>query len=808
MSRFLIATLTLILADVAQAQTPTPTLAITDCCQCAIFGSPLCVAPPPTTTPGVFTCGDPANCSIVRGAVCGGAQQCLTPTLTPATPSATPTRTVTPTVTLTPTRTLTQTPTITQTRTPTANANDCCQCTIFGFPVCVAPPPTTTPGVFTCGDPANCSLVLGSVCDIDHQCASPTRTPTVTLTPTGFTPTRTPTTGPIQEGAGPTSTPISTAPTNTRTFTATPTPTPTISGMSCCQCSLFGQPLCVAPPPTTTPGVYVCGGGANCQVVGNAVCDPVTYMCVSPTPIETPLRCRIFTMTATPSPTATFADCSGKSFTTIRNLGPASMWRFSEQPPSTYTAGTSTPGTPTRTPTMIPAADSVDSNPGHYSFGVDFTGAGIDLNGANSVTTTVTYPAEQQQTVLMCFNGTTGTLASFAASINQSPTALLEVSNAGTVYWGITYGDGQQQLVPEQISGFDNPVVSDGIPHVVVASLGPDGQKTYVDGQLIGTRPYRVFKSPQSTWTWGWGSVTNWPAVSTFGYTGHIDGAAWWPTTQLTDAQVASISAFTPTITPTVTITPTPSQTRTITITRTITPTRTFTPGPSQTPTATVTGTPPTATPTPTPTNSPTRTPTDLPTFAPTFTPIPDLACPQGNVHIFVVFPHSCVNAMAQVGQLVVWGNPQNAVVGDNNPASIILFNQSQSVGLYCDYDVSSFPFNAQLIDVQLAVQGLTANNPWFESTNSVAGIRLVRMDGSIVGPPGPGPWELSQGSRLPQSFDPVEPQRVYYGGLWGTTWNLGTAPVGALFGVEGAINLATQGNVDSFLMTLSYCLP
>jgi hypothetical protein len=330
------------------------------------------------------------------------------------------------------------------------------------------------------------------------------------------------------------------------------------------------------------------------------------------------------------------------------------MWQFAETAVLTPTRGTPTPGTPTPT-VAVQAADLIDSNPGTYTGQYILTGEGVDLNGNGAVTTAVTYTAPQTMTVLVGARGTTGTFAAFGPPPywQNVSAALLHVSPAGTLWWGITYGSGQFSLVPPATPFFPDmgnvPVVSDGIEHLMVASLGPAGQKTYLDGRLIDTAPYHFFVAPTpGTWTFGNGNIAGWPNTTPAGYFGHIDCAAWWNGRQLSDADVAGLLR-TPTATTTATPTPSPSTTPTRTSTRTRTPTWTRTPTISPTPLPTgaccqcllgcaapafgtncgicsvvlnascniaedvncVTFTP---TPTRTPTNTPTRTPSNTPT--------------------------------------------------------------------------------------------------------------------------------------------------------------------------------------------------
>lgn len=768
-------------ASVTATATITPTFLPNDtCCQ---YDIPLCA--PPSGVTG--QCDAFPNGVVVLHAACINFIECM-----PFTPTPTPTITQTPTGTIpSPTPTV---PTSTPTQTPTQTAT-----------ATVTPTGTDT--------------------------ATATETPTVTLTPTG--PTETATITPTQ-----TVTPtVTETPTVTITATATQTsarPTPTITNTPipdrCCIVPLFSGNACVADiwgDCGAAEGAFGSAiptpidGGSCAGTFPNAFCATVTplesatptqtptvtatgtvtqtgtvtptfhIICASPTSTPTPIHCKTFT--PLPSATSTPNTCSGKDFDKILALGPTSLWRFNEFPLPTFTAGTVTPGTPTTTPTPITiAADSVDSNPGTYSTSVQLTGGGIDLDGSDMVTTNVFYPAEQEQSVLVCFYGTTGTLAAFAPSFNTAPSAVVEVSQGGTVWWGITYGAGQQSLVPPLVQSWEPPIVSDGIPHIVVGTLGPAGQKTYLDGKLLkGTAPYHVFISPQSTWTWGYGNIANWPGVSIQGYQGHLDGAAWWGNRQLSDAEVAFISELTPTPSPSVTITPT----------RTITPTvaGTIPPVPTRTPTFTET---PTVSPTPTASETPTGltpTPTETPTTAPTWTP-KALSCPSGSVMFLTRFADTC-NTVTYGGQTVDWSDPANATgAGDNQYASIVVGNNAQSTELHCFYNFNAFPPTGQVIDVSFTVRNTFGDATWFESGNANAAVRVVQSDGTL------SPVDASAHRSLPQL--PLS-DVTYDGGLWGLTWSQASvASVQSLFGVEGPDGPATLGRVDAVQARVAYCLP
>lgn len=585
--------------------------------------------------------------------------------------------------------------------------------------------------------------------------------------------------GPTPPTNTPTDTPTPTiTPTSTDTFTPTATPIPATK-------------RCVTRTPTPMTGIY--DVQIDLSTPRPTATEPSPTSAVTshtPTPSKTPSptlpkSCKTFTQppTITPTITPTPHDCSGFSFNGITALGPSSLWRFDE------------------TTTTAPAMDGIDSNPGTYVPPLTLA-AGVDVDGQGKVTTGVVYPPSQEQSLLVCFHGTTGTLASFAPP-GQNATALLEVSNGGTVYWGLTWGSGQQQIVPPAIPSWEPPTVADGKPHVVVATFGQNGQRTYLDGTLLqqGVGPYRVFTSAPGSWTWGYGNVGNWPAISTFGYSGHFDGVAWWQNRQLSDAEVFQITAPTPTITPTSTHTPTVTRTPTITPTRTKTPTGTGTQSP------TVTGTPPTETPTAmwTPTQTPTVTLT--PSFAPTITPIV-LSCPTGQTLVTTgeVNPVTCANGSFVIGN--AWADPSLAILVDNAFSAVSLFNAAQSAALYCTFPVFLPPDTAQIVDIQVHIRGLHADNLWFEGSSPIAGIRLVHGNGTLNGSLGPGPWELSRGARLPQE---LTDDWVYDGGLWGNAWDktdIAGPGFGAVFVVQGADALNTSGFVDAMLMSMSWCQP
>ncbi len=515
-----------------------------------------------------------------------------TPSLTPTGPTPTPFAIEEAVqyllITTVPPDTVTATFTPTQTRTPTRTvtvAAECCQlpssCTTIQVPSCCGA--CANPGIVTVDDYNLCVSILNGaqplsacpVCDCDgtgdvsiadinrivqnlnfgcgwQQCNALGGTPapngscvdglcaldTPTPTPLGTsTATQTATPSWTQIPGEPTYTPTETpTPTDTPriicvTVTATPTELP---DKTCCQC---GTSQCVEPSEGSN-----CG---TCVVVFHAVCAEFAEGisgCV-------PRAC----------------GTAGGSLNDVARLSPTSLWAFDDPVDSTV------------------AVDSADSNPGHYTGDLKVTGNGVDMDTHGSVTTAVQYVAPQTMSVMMCIRGTTGTFAQFATGPDPA-NALLEVSPAGTLWWGITYGSGgfgpggsQFSEVPPSVPYWPAPripTVSDGIWHLIVGTLGPSGgQKTYLDGQLVASAPYHFFIAPTpGTWTFGNGNTAGWPNISGGGYAGHLQYAAWWNGVQLSDGQIDGL-VRSPTPVPTNSNTPTLTATRTITPTRTPTPT-------------------------------------------------------------------------------------------------------------------------------------------------------------------------------------------------------------------------------------------
>ena len=191
---------------------------------------------------GQIACGFIYNRALSQQEITNDYNALLTRfSVTPPTPSVTPTNTVTPTVTPTNTPTVTETPTPTVTDTPTSTPTPTVTETPTSTPSVSETPtptvtetPTSTPTPTISETPTNTPTPTVTETPTSTPSVSETPTPTVTETPTetptptiSETPTNTPTPT-ISETPTETPTPtVTETPTNTPTVTDTPTSTPT-----------------------------------------------------------------------------------------------------------------------------------------------------------------------------------------------------------------------------------------------------------------------------------------------------------------------------------------------------------------------------------------------------------------------------------------------------------------------------------------------------------------------------------------------------------------------------------------------------
>jgi hypothetical protein len=328
---------------------------------------------------GQIACGFIYNRALSQQEITNDYNALLTRfSVTPPTPSVTPTNTVTPTVTPTNTPTVTETPTPTVTDTPTSTPTPTVTETPTSTPSVSETPtptvtetptgtpsetptptvtetPTSTPTPTISETPTNTPTPTISETPTSTPSVSETPTPTVTETPTptptiSETPTETPTPTVTET---PTSTPsVSETPTPTVTETPTSTPTPTIS-----ETPTNTPTPTVTETPTSTPSV----SETPTPTVTETPTETPTPT-ISETPTETPTPTISETPTETPTPTVTETPTNTPTVTDTPTSTPTPT--ISETPTNTPTVTdtpTSTPTptiseTPTQTPTPTPTS--------------------------------------------------------------------------------------------------------------------------------------------------------------------------------------------------------------------------------------------------------------------------------------------------------------------------------------------------------------------------------------------------------------------------------------------------------------------
>lgn len=207
--------------------------------------------------------------------------------------------------------------------------------------------------------------------------------------------------------------------------------------------------------------------------------------------------------------------------------------------------------------------DLVDSNPLTIASGSTYglvgnntigcgTGSSAEPNQISSgcnLTSNVSY-SPSAMTVVMQFSGTGGPLAQFASTSSTSATYQyfeLYLDTFGRLTWG-AYNYGSLNVL--QTGTQDRPkVYADGNPHVVVASIGANGMRLYVDGSLVGDNNIQLANYATGYWLFGNANLTgtnpsgaSWPyGSSQTWFNGTLGYWAWWPS-QLTDAQAEAIS--------------------------------------------------------------------------------------------------------------------------------------------------------------------------------------------------------------------------------------------------------------------------
>ena len=271
---------------------------------------------------GQIACGFIYNRALSQQEITNDYNALLTRfSVTPPTPSVTPTNTVTPTVTPTSTPTVTETPTPTVTDTPTSTPTPT-----------VTETPTSTPSVSETPTPTvtETPTITPSVSE------TPTPTPTISETPTS-TPS-------VSETPTPTSTP-SVSETPTPTVTDTPTPTPTIS-----ETPTNTPTPTVTETPTSTPSVSE-----------TPTSTPSVSETPTPTVTETPTITPTPTISETPTntPTPTISETPTETPTPTVTETPTNTPTVTDTPTSTPTPTISETPTNTPTPTITPTPSPI-----------------------------------------------------------------------------------------------------------------------------------------------------------------------------------------------------------------------------------------------------------------------------------------------------------------------------------------------------------------------------------------------------------------------------------------------------------------
>jgi hypothetical protein len=519
---------------------------------------------------GQIACGFIYNRALSQQEITNDYNALLTRfSVTPPTPSVTPTNTVTPTIT--PTNTPTPTVTITATNTPTPTVTETPTNTptptISETPTST-PTPTGTLSVTETPTPTISETPTNTPTPTISETPTNTPTPTVTETPTGtpsVTETPTPT---ISET--PTSTPTPTVtetPTPTNTETPTETPTPTVTETPTNTPTISETPT-NTPTPSTSP-IPVTGYGFNLVVLpytfpssGNTIMSNNPLNTGSTNPNELNVSGRGIYWNSIDSDgidrTSYFSGFTGQSVTiTMSQTGSTAIYSGST---NAFQNWSSTGGT-------------------GYLFG---TGISQVPSGATG-TTVLIQSASTQWTV--------GLPVYISVVVNGEVTPTPTPTNTETPTQTPT------PTISETPTNTPTPTVTDTPTPTPTISETPTNTPTPT---VTDTPTQTPTETPTPT-------VTDTPTQT----------PTETPTPTVTDTPTG-----TPTETPTPTVTDTPTQTPTETPTPTVTDTPTQTP--TETPTPTVTDTPtPTPTISETPTNTPTPTVTDTPTQTPTETPTP-----------------------------------------------------------------------------------------------------------------------------------------------------------------------------------------
>ena len=517
--------------------------------------------------------------------------------VTPPTPSVTPTNTVTPTIT--PTNTVTPTVTETPTNTPTPTISET---------------PTNTPTPTVTETPTGTPSVTETPTPTISETPTNTPTPTVTETPTGtpsVTETPTPT---ISET--PTSTPTPTVtetPTPTNTETPTETPTPTVTETPTNTPTISETPT-NTPTPSTTP-IPVTGYSFNLIQLpynypssGNTIINstPPTQT-GSTNPNELNLNQRGIFFNSIDSDgidrTSYFSQFTGQSVTiTMTQTGSTAIYSGDTQAFKYWSGNTG----------EIPGVPGTG-----FVFGTNVSVPGLTAGTGNAViiqSASTNWVSGQTVYISAVVNGV-GTTPTPTPTNTTTPTGTPTptISETPTNTPTPTVTDTPTQTPTETPTNTPTPTVTDTPTQTPTVTDTPTQTPTETPTPTVTETPTNT---PTNTET---PTNTPTPTISETPTNTPTPTISETPTNTPTPTVTD-----TPTQTPTPTISETPTNTPTPTVTDTPTPTPTISETPTNTPTPTVTDTPtPTPTISETPTNTPTPTVTDTPTQTPTETPTP-----------------------------------------------------------------------------------------------------------------------------------------------------------------------------------------
>ena len=307
---------------------------------------------------GQIACGFIYNRALSQQEITNDYNALLTRfSVTPPTPSVTPTNTVTPTIT--PTNTVTPTVTETPTNTPTPTISET---------------PTNTPTPTVTETPTGTPSVTETPTPTISETPTNTPTPTVTETPTGTpsvteTPTETPTPTPTETPTEtPTNTPTaSVTPTNTQTPSVTPTLTQTptstnlssITTYSISGCTNLNVLVVDLGPGFIVPGdvnYYTFTGAtpSGCYSVIGKINAPIDDAFTASFGYGGCNDCEISNITPTPTPTNTETPTNTPTPSVTETPTETPTPTVTETPTNTPTVTETPTNTPTETPTNTP----------------------------------------------------------------------------------------------------------------------------------------------------------------------------------------------------------------------------------------------------------------------------------------------------------------------------------------------------------------------------------------------------------------------------------------------------------------------